>query len=113
MKPTVLISEFLGKITFPHYLKKQDNTTSVEVEVVYSPDDPLSIGSLISIIELQKNTRVFEVSGIWGERKAKGDWSFSKVHPKWGKISATLVGYWNPATETVSKEFITDKKAAA
>lgn len=113
MKPTVLISDFLGKIIFPHYLKKTDHTTSVEVEIVYNPEKPIELGSLISIIELQKNTRVFEVSGIWGERPAKGDWSFSKFHPHWAKISATLVGYWNPATETVSKEYITDKKAAA
>lgn len=113
MKPTVLISQFLGKITFPHYLKKTDNTTSCEVEIVYNPDTPLLLGDLVSIIELQKNTRVFEVKGIWGERPAKGDWSFSKFHPQWAKISGTLVGYWNPATETVSKEYITDKKAAA
>lgn len=118
MKPTVLISDFLGRISFPHYLKKKDSDKAIEAEIVFDPDVPVEVGGMVTLIELQKNTRIFEVTKVVGKRKAKGDWSFSNVWPSWCKIEAKHVGFWNAIKEhpdggVVSPEYITDKKVAA
>jgi hypothetical protein len=119
MKPIVLISDFLGTITLPHYTKFKDHTNSFDAGVVYDKDHPLNDGDYVTLYDLNKNTRVFVVSSTDGHRLAKGDWAFKR--PKevmFCTLSATLVGYWNPIKEhqeggVVSPEYISDKKAAA
>jgi hypothetical protein len=118
MKPTVLISDFLGSITFPHFTKCKEDGGVLTASVVYDADSPLQDGDFVTHLPLNKNTRVFRVSKREDVRKAKGDWSFRKGATMFCKITANQVGFWNPIKDhaeggEVSPEYITDKKAAA
>jgi len=112
MKPQCLLSDFFGNVTFPHWLKFKDNTQDISAEIVFLDSEEIVVGSLVTIHQLQKNTRVFKVSEVTDKRKAKGDWKNYIEWPKWGKIKATLVGFWDTTNETISPEYITEKKAA-
>ena len=118
MKPLVLISNFLGGITFPHYTKfKEDNGVLIASVVYDSLQKPIK-GDCVTHRDLQKNTRIFEIKETTGHRKAKGDWSFrGDLETMFCEITAKQVGFWNPIKDhpdggTVSAEYITDKKAA-
>ncbi len=112
MKPQCLLSDFFGNTTFPHYLKMRDNTQDVSAEILFLESEEILVGSLVSIHQLQKNTRIFKVTDTTGKRKAKGDWKNYLEWPQWCKIRATLVGFWDNTNETISPEYITEKKAA-
>lgn len=118
MKPVCLISDFLGKITFPHYTKYKDEKFLLSSGVVYDPAERMVVGDLVTIHELKKNTRVFSVTKSDGHRLAKGDWSFNSFKPMFCEIEAKHIGFWNPIKDhpeggTVEVNYITDKKEAA
>lgn len=105
MKPKALLSNFLGGVTLPHYLKKKEEPLgTITAEVVYDKKDPISVGDEVSVIDLAKNVRCFKVQSVEGVRKAKGDWSFRKETPMWATITAVHSGYYDDANEKVVPE---------
>lgn len=107
MKPITLLSDFLGGITLPHYLKKQEIGDGVSAEVVFDPSAPLEVGHHVAFIGLEKNVRIFEIVNISDTRKAKGDWSFKKVYPKWCKIQTKHIGFYDDIKEEAVPDRIT------
>ena len=108
MKPKVLLSNFLGGVTLPHYLKKKEEPLgTITAEIVYDKKDPIQVGDEVSVMDLGKNVRCFKVESIDGARKAKGDWSFRKEPPMWAKITAVHSGYYDDVNENVVPERLT------
>lgn len=107
MTPQVLISDFFGKTTFPHYLKLMNKTTdSFEANVLYAPDSPIEKGGFVTLGSLQKNTPIYKVRTLDGKRNAKGVWDAYGFVPKYAEISVSLCGYWDDLTNEVSPKKI-------
>lgn len=113
MLPQVLVSDFFGRTTFPHYLKLINRSAEgFDANILYSPEGVIEKNSLVALSTLQKNTPVYKVSAIGGQRDAKGVWDAYGFTPKYAEINVALCGYWDDVTNEVSPERIETKKTA-
>ena len=96
-KPKVLLSNFFGNTSFPHFLRKKESAASFSADVVFDPIHPIKLGDEVSLATPVKNTRIFKITKVEEVRKAKGDWSAYEVQPLFCKIEASFLKYWDEA----------------
>lgn len=87
-----LISQFMGRTSFPHYLKHRTAGKGLTADVVLESESQLRVGDHVTLAMIQADTSVYEVVERTEPRKARGDWGAYEVHPLWAQVELRFAG---------------------